>query len=83
MFKMANMHPYVMLALFLLISPISKGWWIFSDPQISSGKETQKEGQKSQKIANFEVLDAEDKFLAIAKEYLDLPALDRCQHKVI
>ena len=42
-----------------------------------------KESDESREIVQFEALSAEDKFLAIAKEYLDLPALDRCQHKVI
>jgi hypothetical protein len=76
-------YSHLFLLAFVLVLPKSRGWWLFDDPPEISRVKMSKESDESREIVQFEALSAEDKFLAIAKEYLDLPALDRCQHKVM
>lgn len=69
--------------LFLLIlSRDCQGWWSSSRQPSSDAKGNSKGGNSMQSHVKFEVLSAEDKFLAQAKQYMDLSPLDLCHQKV-
>ncbi len=65
----------------LLLLNGAQCWWIFSSteteqPAVTAVKET------ARPVA-FEIDTAEHKFLAEAQQFLDIPQLDQCQHKVL
>lgn len=74
--------------LFLLIlSGDCQGWWSSSNQRASpndaeGNSEGRNSGNAKQTRVNFEVLSAEEKFLAQAKQYMDLSPLDLCHQKV-
>ena len=74
--------------LFLLIlSSDCEGWWSSSNqkPSPSDAKGSSKKGSSGNSLqprVNFEVLSAEEKFLAQANQYMDLSPLDLCHQKV-
>lgn len=79
---MDNYYPKATLSLLLLLLPLlGDCWWPFS----SSEEEVtpQQEGAlEMRKVVQFEMSSAEQRFLAEAQQFLDLPQLDQCQHVV-
>ena len=69
----------LLLVLFLLPTA-SYGWWIFSSSE--SGSDESSSSPETRRPVQFEMTTAEQKFLAEAQTFLDLPQLDQCQHVV-
>ena len=73
---------------FLSLSGGCHGWWPFStsqEPAEASSRPQIAEGEEKQVRhvpAKFEVATAEQKFLAEAQKYMELSALEKCQHAV-
>ena len=58
-------------------------WWPFSDdsPEATASPEPHAH-LESRTAVPFEMMTAEQKFLAQAQQFLDLPPLEKCQHQV-
>ena len=69
----------LLLVLFLLPTA-SYGWWIFSSGE--SERDESNSSPETRRPVQFEMTTAEQKFLAEAQTFLDLPRLDQCQHVV-
>lgn len=66
--------------IFLLLVHSAWGWWIFSS---TASTDTESgNGKIERRPVAFEINSAEQKFLAEAQQFLDLPQLDQCQHMV-
>ena len=65
----------------LLLLPGGHSWWIFSSSDSESNPPV-KETHVHRPVA-FEIESVEHKFLAEAQQFLNIPELDHCQHKVV
>ena len=62
---------------------ITLAWWPFSkDSDKDEDTANENTPQKDGVLVPFEINSAEQKFLQEAKQLLDLPPLEQCQHKV-
>ena len=70
------------LCLALLVTACSC-WWPFSDDSPEATASPEPSAQLETRTAvPFEMMTAEQKFLAQAQQFLDLPPLDKCQNQV-
>ncbi len=68
----------VRVVAFLLFLQGAQSWWPFSSQPRSESSAV----EETKRPITFEINSVEQKFLAEAQHFLDLPQLDQCQHGV-
>ena len=71
------------LVLMCLLPLAVSGWWPFSSGDSNEAIQPEQASLGgSKKVAQFEMMSAEQKFLSEAQQFLDLSPLDKCLHGV-
>ena len=70
------------VVLILLLPVLGRCWWPFSSGEQEDTPSQDAAALETRKVVQFEMSSAEQKFLAEAQQFLDLPQLDQCQHVV-